>query len=215
MLWSQTSSALTDGGWFNKFGPGVLLGAAVATVVTGAIAASYRQTLLRIVTDRRILHAAKLELDEAEQHIAQSGDSDTDLDLGAVWAATQRRLDYYHKIALSQSRNSFLFGQGAAIGGFIVLVLGAIVAAASRETTGAVVAGALGAVGAALSAFISATFAKSQESATKQLRDYFAQPLHLSKVLTAERLASQLPEDQRAPVIEVIVRAIFNERIEE
>lgn len=207
--WYATHNLSTRQSLIDKLGPGAVIGFFVGLFIIGTVLAAYKQNLERAVVDRRILGTAKEELREAESRVVVPEGDELTLDLAAVWTATQRRLDYYHEVALSQSRRSFMFGQGAAVGGFMVLLAGAVFAAFSRGTTGAIVAGSLGAVGAVLSGFISATFAKSQDAATRQLRDYFSQPLQLSRFLTAERLASQLPADQRSEVIGVIVKAVF------
>jgi hypothetical protein len=66
----------------------------------------------------------------------------------------------------------------------------AILAVNAKTTTAAVTTGSLGAVGAALAAYIGKTFIRSQETAASHLRAYFDQPLELSRYLAAERLQS-------------------------
>ena len=68
-------------------------------------------------------------------------------------------------------------------------MLGAFVYLALKvsNTTGAIVAGGLGAVSAALAGFISKTFVKSQTTAAEHLKAYFDQPLEFSRYLAAER----------------------------
>jgi hypothetical protein len=85
-----------------------LYGAGLTLLATGYIASLifmvYRGTQRRAVRDRRVLGIAKVELDKAE---ADVGD-ESRTDFGTLWKVTQKRLDYYHKIATSQAERSFL-----------------------------------------------------------------------------------------------------------
>ncbi|MFD9057585.1 hypothetical protein ACFWCM_20000 [Streptomyces albidoflavus] len=88
--------------------------------------------------------------------------------------------------------------------GFVVL------AAFADSAAVAAVAGGLGAVAAALAAFVGRTFVKSQETTAEHLRAYFNQPMEFARYLAAERLLNdpRLPEDKRAEVIGAIAEAI-------
>lgn len=55
--------------------------------------------------DRAVVLREGLELQQAEAEA-----SEQDLELASLWALTQRRLDYHHKIAMSQSEKSFTYG---------------------------------------------------------------------------------------------------------
>ncbi|MDH6229343.1 hypothetical protein [Streptomyces sp. MJP52] len=80
-----------------------------------------------------------------------------------------------------------------------MLLIGFVVAAVQAEKTAAAVAGALGAVAAALAAFVSRTFVKSQESAAEHLKACFDQPLEFSRHLAAERLLHSADLRSAAP----------------
>jgi hypothetical protein len=64
-----------------------------------------------------------------------------DTDFGALWTATQKRLDYYHKIATTQAERSFMYGQIAAGAGFVVVIIAAFIAGFSRSTAAAIASG--------------------------------------------------------------------------
>ncbi|MFE7100644.1 hypothetical protein [Streptomyces erythrochromogenes] len=95
--------------------------------------------------------------------------------------------------------------------GFILLMGFAAIAFWASTTAGAVVAGALGAVAAALAGFVSRTFVKSQETAAGHLRAYFDQPLEFSRYLAAERLIvdARLDSGQRAEILGGLVQAMI------
>ncbi len=133
-----------------------------------------------------------------------------DLALSHLWKLTQRRLDLYHTIATTQARRSFVSAQTSMIVGFVMLTLFVALAVNISNTAGAIVAGGLGAVSAALAGFISKTFVKSQQTAAEHLKAYFDQPLEFSRYLAAERLLADatLPEEKRAEVVAMLVQTI-------
>ncbi|MGA5599623.1 TRADD-N-associated membrane domain-containing protein [Streptomyces griseoincarnatus] len=133
-----------------------------------------------------------------------------DLALSSLWALTQARLTLYHDIATKQARRSFLSAQVSMILGFGMLAAFVYLALKVSNTTGAIVAGGLGAVSAALAGFISKTFVKSQQSAAEHLKAYFDQPLEFSRYLAAERLLADanLPDEQRAEVVAALVQTV-------
>ncbi|MFJ3848339.1 hypothetical protein ACIPV3_30175 [Streptomyces albidoflavus] len=132
------------------------------------------------------------------------------LGLPELWEATHARLTLYHDIATGQAKTSFRNAQISMAVGFILLLVFALLALNAKSTTGAIVAGALGAVSAALSGFVSKTFIRSQEAAATHLRSYFDQPLELSRYLAAERLVADggLTQEQRAAVLTALVQAM-------
>lgn len=153
---------------------------------------------------RQRMREAQLSLETALQS------EDRALTLGQLWALTQDRLDIYHHIVTTQARESFHSAQRAMAAGFVLLVGFVVVAASVDSTAVAAVAGGLGAVAAAMAAFVSRTFVKSQETAAEHLRTYFTQPMEFARYLAAERLLAdpRLPEDKRAEVVGAIAEAI-------
>ncbi len=132
------------------------------------------------------------------------------LALPELWALTHTRLDAYHEIALAQARRSFRNAQIAMGLGFSLLLAFVIVALNASSTAGAVVAGGLGAVSAALAGFVSRTFVTSQTAAAAHLRAYFDQPLEFARYLAAERIIMDggLDATQRAEVLASLVQAM-------
>ncbi|MYZ11169.1 hypothetical protein GT028_27970 [Streptomyces sp. SID2999] len=166
-------------------------------------------------TRERVRQAeAELEEELRFRHTDASEEEAEDearLTLSALWAVTHRRLDHYHSIALGQAAKSFRNAQIAMAIGFLLLVGFAVVGFFASTTAGAVVAGALGAVSAALAGYVSRTFVKSQETAAGHLRAYFDQPLEFSRYLAAERLITdaRLEAGQRAEIVGALVQAMI------
>ena len=165
---------------------------------------AFRAQARKEFNDRMLLGEAQQQLKEVEQEI--SGDPQKDLVM--LWSATQKRLDIYHKIATTQSERSFLYAQIAAGMGFLVLIIAAVIAGFSRSTAASIVAGVTGISGGGLGAYIGATFMKSQEMASTQLRAYFNQPLEFSRYLEAERLILLVNEKNRAATVQGIITSI-------
>ncbi|WP_406309809.1 hypothetical protein [Streptomyces sp. NBC_00623] len=132
------------------------------------------------------------------------------LALAELWKTTHARLTLYHDIATGQAKISFRNAQVAMGVGFVLLVVFVLLALNASTTAGAIVAGGLGAVSAALSGFVAKTFIRSQEAAATHLRSYFDQPLELSRYLAAERLIVDggLTQEQRGEVLSALVQAM-------
>ncbi|MFF4275889.1 hypothetical protein [Streptomyces sp. NPDC001536] len=162
-----------------------------------------RKRARREFLDRVILGEALDELRQAEAEASES-----DVTFQSLWFATQKRLDYYHKIATTQAERSFLYGQVAASVGFLILLAAAAFAAFAKNATASVVAGALGATAGGIGAYLGSTFLKMQERASTQLSDYFTQPLEFSKYLAAERLLSSLDGRDKSLAVRDIISAI-------
>jgi hypothetical protein len=129
------------------------LWAATVFTVCMWLASSYRNAYRRHHADRvMVAELAQLEGDEAK--LANSGD----LELTSLWLLTQQRLSYYHQIATEQARQSFRNAQIAIAAGFVVLLFATGFAVYAKTTTGSIVTGALGALGATLAGYIGKTF---------------------------------------------------------
>lgn len=143
----------------------------------------------------------------------QDVDEPGELETARMWASTQRRIDYYHEIALRQARQSYLSGQISAYIGFSVVVAAAGLAAFSTSGTAAVAASVVGVAGAGLSGYIGATFMKSQAEASAQMREFFLQPVETSRMLNAERLVQTINDDaERSKAVQEIVKAMMTPR---
>ncbi|MFF9307091.1 hypothetical protein [Streptomyces sp. NPDC014777] len=195
------------------------LAARPAATEFDALAESRRLALLQQLTEteaadpREIaqLLAAQSQREIAQLMAAQSEmRRDRDLTLARLWKLTHTRLELYHEIATTQARRSFFTAQFSMVIGFGLLVLFVVLALKVSNTAGAIAAGGLGAVSAALAGFISKTFVKSQQTAAEHLKAYFDQPLEFSRYLAAERLLADagLPDEQRAAVVAQLVQMI-------
>ncbi|MEU1292117.1 hypothetical protein ABZ439_06745 [Streptomyces sp. NPDC005840] len=150
------------------------------------------------------------ELMHADVPLPPLSPTRTPLGLPELWKVTHSRLDHYHETVLGQAQRSFRSAQLAMWIGFLLLGGFVWVAVKASTTTGAIVAGGLGAVSAALAGYVSRTFVKSQETAASHLRAYFDQPLMFSRFLAAERLLQDgsMDEAKRAEALSALVLAM-------
>lgn len=168
-----------------------------------------RARLRRLYRDTQALELAD-ELQEREQSLADSGEP---LSLAALWAVTQQRIEYYHQIVTTQSEVSFKNGAVTSYVGLgLLLALAGVATFNTGDLATSITIGALGAVGAALSGYLGATFIRLQSESAAQLREFFSQPVEFSRLLGAERLIEYLPADQRAQAVQLVIEAMMRER---
>ena len=187
------------------YGLPFILSALLALALILALASYYRSRQ-RVFRDK--FEFEKLQ-NELRNQVAEAVDDELGLD--TLWRLTQTRLDYYHRLATTQSALSFNSSVVAMIAGFLRLVGASIAAAVSTSTAGSIAAGAIGVIGGGLSGFIAATFLRLQEASAVQLREYFVQPVVFLQFLAAERLVRQLSADNRDEATRTIISSIVTQ----
>lgn len=168
-------------------------------------------SLLNAVANRR--EAKKREISVTAIQLAESEVADSteeeDLKLAKLWAVTQKRIDFYHDIAIKQSKSSFIGAQLSMYIGFAALLALGAFAVTAQNTAAAITAGGLGVASTALSGFVAATFIKSHSEASAQLREFFLQPVEFSRMLGVERLVESLDTDNRSEAVHQIIRSMM------
>jgi hypothetical protein len=200
-----SSLHLSTAPFFTSYERATFAALAVWAYISFPVFAARRKQLFRQFQDRRILGVAEKELEQAEHGVLSSGATD----FLSLWTVTQKRLDYYHKIATTHAERSFLYGQIAAGLGFTIVLTSAFIAAFAHNTAASISTVVAGVSGGGLGAYIGATFMKSQDVASIQLRDYFRQPLQLSNYLAAERLLESLDEGERKVAVRGMIESIM------
>lgn len=174
------------------------------TVFAGIIIVGFWHLLTR--KSRQEEQTLRSKLETSEQNLGH----ETNTDFGTLWAVTQQRINLYHRIATTQATRSFVSSQVATGAGFTLLIVFGFIASQATSPTAAISAGAVGVVGGGLSAYIGATFMKSQSEATAQLRQFFLQPVEFARVLGAERLIETLDDkNQKAEAVQRIVSSMI------
>ncbi|MET8156128.1 hypothetical protein ABZT47_07130 [Sphaerisporangium sp. NPDC005289] len=184
-----------------KLGVKIFLWASLLALA--AIAANF-------MSRRRQEKIQETEQAREEVRIADAALREGHLELSPLWTATQSRMTFYHKLASNHAQRSFRNAEVAMLIGFLVLVFA--VGLAVRNPHAAGTAAALGAISAALAAFIGRTFLRSQENAASHLHTYFDQPVRFSRYLAVERLINEMKDlepDQRAAISGELLRTII------
>jgi hypothetical protein len=103
-----------------------------------------------------------------------------------------KQLRRYIKISQIQARRSFAASVAAAIVGLLVLISGTAATLAASTTSSKVVGGILTSAGLALSSYITRTFVKNYQMASRQMSYYYGQPLVHCYLLQADWLANEI-----------------------
>ncbi|MEU8919509.1 hypothetical protein AB0D10_01060 [Kitasatospora sp. NPDC048545] len=132
-------------------------------------------------------------------------------ELATLLEINQRQIDQYHAIATGQADRSFVTAQRAMASGLLVIMACFIAGLMVPSNEVRWFLGALGAVGAAISAYLSKTFLFVYKESQAQLNRYFDQPVLNGYYLTAERLADGIQDgpqgDMRRRIIEQVLEA--------
>ncbi|MFE0150511.1 hypothetical protein ACFWY5_25390 [Nonomuraea sp. NPDC059007] len=184
---------------------GVLLAPSVIFLV-GIIALIYAgQAQRQRFEDRSRENRRDVQLGSREAELIGQDDSY----LSELWKITNERLRGYHNRADQHAEQSFRYARWAILGGFVIIVGTAGIAAwKTLSTPSSIVVGIVGTAGAVLAAYIGRTFLRLQETTAQHLRSYFAQPQETFRFLVAQRLIRELNEDQRPRAVAQLIDSI-------
>jgi uncharacterized membrane protein len=123
---------------------------------------------------------------------------DDEPNMGDLLRLNRSEMDKYHELTIDQAAQSFKHSQIAMYVGFALLaVCIVIVVIPVTPTQTKLTVAALALVSTTISGYITKTFLRSHSQSVSQLNRFFNQPLVSSYLLTAERVAVQLAEDDR------------------
>lgn len=161
--------------------------------------------------DRYERNKLKAQKDFIRQKEGRLNASGTTVTFHELWTSNNERIDFYHDIATRQSQASFRAAQITALVGFILSIgLGAVTIIFASGTT-AVAASVVAVSTAAMSGYIGSTFLKAQAEASTQLRVFFAQPVELARLLSAERLVEQrVAKEDQSEVVASLAAAVLS-----
>lgn len=166
------------------------------------------------------LSAAFNSLEEGRNELATlSKEADRELDtmedagdILALLRYNRSQMMEYDKAAKLQEQRANRSAQMATWVGFLIIAAGALVVLIRPLNTSQTIATtALLACGAALSGYCARTFFQAARAATQNSVYYFQNPLAVSYLLQAERLAETLPEDEGTAQKEEVIRAFIQQ----
>jgi hypothetical protein len=129
------------------------------------------------------------------------------------WETTYQRIVQYHAEAHRQLRSSYRLAQMSAIAGFLLVAAIGVSAAFAPTKTQSIAAAAVGAVGAALAAYIGRTFNSTYSRALQRSGAFFHEPVVMARLLAAERLLSEYGDSDsvaRAEALSTMISAAVN-----
>lgn len=171
--------SVRDYGWLAIAAAGVLIGAAWVPYLSARAAFWER---------RKATAAARVD-----RAIRDLGAGEPKLSLPKLYELNRRQLDQYQELTRKQETSAYRLAQLASFVALAVLVAGLAVSLSSESSIDKYVGGGLSGLGAALSAFLAATFFKSHRQASKQLNRYYLEPQRTGRLLAAERIAALDP----------------------
>jgi hypothetical protein len=130
------------------------------------------------------------------------------LQLPRLFDLNRRQLDQYQDLTKSQQHVAFVLTWCAAVGAFLVLIAGSILALRVGDED-KFITGGLTALGTILSTFLGKTFFEGHREAMKQLNYYYAEPSLTGRLLAAERILDQLPEESRSEYVAALITRIL------
>jgi hypothetical protein len=170
--------------------------AAVAAFIGGLLLVvfSLRIVMSGVDAERRVVARASERQDDLLRDIRQVKGVPT---LAELVDFNARQMRVYQELSTGQASSSYRRSQLAFIVG--LALIGAAIAAsfAGSDPTTKLTAGAAAGLGAVCSAYISATYLRVYERALDQLNFYYRQPLINSYLLTAERLANDMSDQEK------------------
>ena len=132
-----------------------------------------------------------------------------DPDLQNLITLNRTQMQVYHELATKQATSASRNSRRAMLVGFLLLVVGGVVAIQADDEGSKVVVGALAGLGSLLSGYIGRTFLKAEDRAMQQLNFYFQQPLVTSYMLAAERLTLKLANSRRDTVLTDVIKQVL------
>lgn len=170
-----------------------LVGCLLLTLATGVGARTY-------MTDTRRDYSARVRLRsiEAEARRRASKQPGDPLGLIALWEGNRTRIEGYHELVTSYATATRHLTQIVLVVGFGFLLLTSTVALFARTTASAVATSVVATAGAALGGFVANAVLRNAESSAREVQAFFGHPLHLERLLSAERLLADMPPKERA-----------------
>ncbi|MDR6414922.1 TRADD-N-associated membrane domain-containing protein [Pseudarthrobacter sulfonivorans] len=126
-----------------------------------------------------------------------------------LFSYNRKQLDAYQEESCNQQRLAFRQAQRATIAGLIILTVGIVLSFGQSFGAGQYAAASLAGLGAALSAFIANTFAKSAREANQQLNLYYREPHMVGRVMVTEHLAQELSDEFKPEQLSAMIAALL------
>lgn len=125
-----------------------------------------------------------------------------------LWQTNRDRLGAYHRLIQNYASSSRQLTMVTLLSGFVFLLIVGGAALLVRNTAAAVAASVVAAAGAALAGFVGRTVLRNAATSSREVLTFFAHPLEVERMLSAERLIGRMPEDARSEALTLIIKAL-------
>lgn len=132
-------------------------------------------------------------------------------DLLGFVRANASQMHAYDLMARRQAAQSHRASLIAMFVGLFLVAAGVMVAVLAPNTVSKITGASVTSVGAVVGGYVAKTFMANGRRSSDNAAYYFQQPLVTSYLLTAERLLSQLPDVERAHMLEKIIDAVLSQ----
>ncbi|MEZ0074700.1 hypothetical protein [Planotetraspora sp. GP83] len=130
------------------------------------------------------------------------------LDLKSLWVNNRERLQLYHQLVLNYAASTRQTTLVTLLAGFTFLLTAGAVATFVNTVASAVVISVVSTVGAAVTGFVARAVLKNADTSSREVLAFFAHPLEVERMLTAERVIEDMPEQARPDARLLIVEAL-------
>lgn len=152
---------------------------------------------------------AAYEQQEIDERIEQeAAAAEVDKHFASGLRLNRSLLKRYHDLSTEQAHASFRLAHYVMIATATILIGGTVAALVAPSPTASVTIGALAGLTSALSGYISSTLITSYRVAVQQAQVYFREPLAGGYLLSAERLASNLPEKDQSQATQQVINGL-------
>jgi uncharacterized membrane protein (DUF485 family) len=183
----------------------IALGILIAIVVTGITAYRWFQD------NRRFSFESRLALEAVRDADREAARGTDPLALDTMWANNRQRLEAYHGLVTAYAASTRATTRVALAVGLVFVILAGLAAAVAPTIASSVTTGAVGIIGAGLTAYIATAVLRNSESSSREVLAFFSHPLELERVLSAERIADQLAEAEQATARLLIIKALVSQ----
>lgn len=162
----------------------------------------------------RLLQRERRDAYENARLLASLGTPETKddpFDLQTLWRANREQLKTYHQLVLnyaSSTRQTTIITLAV---GFTFLLVIAGVATLSTSIPAAIAASVVAAAGTALTGFIANAVLRNADTSSNEVLSFFAHPLEVERVLTAERIISKMPASAHDSAKLLIIQSLTSQ----
>jgi hypothetical protein len=136
------------------------------------------------------------------------GDPEDPLDFIVLWKNNRDQLSEYHKLILNYASSTRQTTIITLLAGFSFLLIVSVIALFAHSVPSSIAASVVAAAGAAVTGFIGNAVLHNADTSSREVLAFFAHPLVVERMLSAERLIREMPESSRQAARLLVVQSL-------